>query len=500
MSSETHKEVIVTQGAWTRLDTSFPDSVDNKITIRNISGTTISVYLNSDPSVTINDEYFTTIGKDPIEIGGLVYEISNMENEEVWVKAVDDDGKLSVRIYGTVNPAEDIVEVSNRLDILSIEVANHEADKTNPHNVTKAQVGLSVIPNAISDSITSSSSKQLATSKAVKTVQDNLEDHTGNKDNPHETTKAQVGLGNVPNLPKATLENCYNADNDAVLMTPKTTYEAVSKWTGMSMNVAAQSVVKCKLGSRVSGWSIADCGSSVLSIEKVPNQSKSYIVNAGLQVGYADKGKIRLSTTTTKAFTMNIPENDESDNVFYVYVDIDEEGNIATCGHTTYMPHDGMERTYNTGDFFNAAECVMYDSSNNPINRVYIGKVFLKSGLVYNIVNVPVGYEYIQPYLGTVALEYRALVYNPFIGNINTIAEIEYDGFWGPTYWNDQIGIMATPWPNSPLEACILQFGRMGYLANGADSGCGFGNNFETIDGKNTEAPRVRVRFTRKYR
>ena len=52
----------------------------------------------------------------------------------------------------------------------------HTENKDNPHAVTKAQVGLSDVPNY------------------------NTMEHVNNDLNPHAVTKAQVGLGNVQNF------------------------------------------------------------------------------------------------------------------------------------------------------------------------------------------------------------------------------------------------------------------------------------------------------------
>lgn len=59
----------------------------------------------------------------------------------------------------------DITRITNTLDA-------HTSNRSNPHNVTKEQLGLSNIPNSVSDSVTSDSNSQLATSKAVKTAYD----------------------------------------------------------------------------------------------------------------------------------------------------------------------------------------------------------------------------------------------------------------------------------------------------------------------------------------
>lgn len=49
------------------------------------------------------------------------------------------------------------------------------------------------------DSVTSDSTTDAVTPKSVKTVNDKLQKHIDDKDNPHEVTKEQLGLGNVDN-------------------------------------------------------------------------------------------------------------------------------------------------------------------------------------------------------------------------------------------------------------------------------------------------------------
>lgn len=74
-------------------------------------------------------------------------------------------------------------------------LATHTSDTSNPHSVTKAQVGLGSVDN------TSDANKPVSTTQAaaIKTVQDDVTSHKNNTSNPHSVTKAQVGLGNVDN-------------------------------------------------------------------------------------------------------------------------------------------------------------------------------------------------------------------------------------------------------------------------------------------------------------
>lgn len=71
----------------------------------------------------------------------------------------------------------------------------HIINESNPHNVTKAQVGLGNVDN------TSDMNKPIstATQTALNAITDDLSSHVSNVENPHNVTKAQVGLGNVNN-------------------------------------------------------------------------------------------------------------------------------------------------------------------------------------------------------------------------------------------------------------------------------------------------------------
>lgn len=89
------------------------------------------------------------------------------------------------------------------------EVSTHINNKSNPHGVTAAQAGAvptgrKVNGKTLSTDITLSAADVGADSAGTaaaqaKAVQDNLNSHTSNKSNPHGVTKAQVGLGNVDN-------------------------------------------------------------------------------------------------------------------------------------------------------------------------------------------------------------------------------------------------------------------------------------------------------------
>lgn len=83
----------------------------------------------------------------------------------------------------------------------------HMDSKSNPHGVTKTQVGLGNADN------TSDANKPVSTAQAaaIKVVQDDVNAHKSDTSNPHAVTKAQVGLGSVPNVPTNDQTPTYTA-------------------------------------------------------------------------------------------------------------------------------------------------------------------------------------------------------------------------------------------------------------------------------------------------
>ncbi len=78
----------------------------------------------------------------------------------------------------------------------------HISNKENPHEVTKVQVGLSDVDNTSDENKPVSILQATAIADAKKAgtdAQANLTTHINDKENPHEVTKAQVGLGDVDN-------------------------------------------------------------------------------------------------------------------------------------------------------------------------------------------------------------------------------------------------------------------------------------------------------------
>lgn len=467
--------------------------IDKAVTVRSIGGHAVSIVTTTDPDVVVTEAYIAEHGIDPAELGGLAYEISADKDTFIWGQSPTGEGKVSVRIYGTVDPTEDITFVSAALNEITQIVYKHidtigtgTVDDDNPHGLGKADVDLGNIPNAISDDPTLNKPDVLATTKATATLDENINIHINKHGdapvtdaNPHGIDKIQVGLGNVENYKMA---DELTADDPACrdrYMSPWATDFAMKSWIQMHMGLYPQSIMQAPVMHRILGWSSADVDAPVNSVSIVSNLE--YRVNAGLQVAFADSGKVRDSLVLLESKTIRLPPNPEN-GVHYVFANLTNKREFAGFGTTTAKPVEGTYRDGVNGDFFNTATGIMYDTSNNPVRRVYIAKLHVQTAVIKSVTCVPLGKQVTFAYTGAITLGGRVLVDNPFIGaRCNVHAEVEYASTWGDSKWNDQIGTSAVPFPADPYDGIIIRFGKMGFLANGEEAGNGFGSGFAAI-------------------
>lgn len=114
---------------------------------------------------------------------GLNGDITNALNE---AKAYTDAAKTAL---------EKLIQDSDQVIKESLDA--HIGNKSNPHNVTKAQVGLGNVQNlAPADMpVSTAQAASIADAKAAGTkAQTDLSTHANRKDNPHNVTRAQLGL------------------------------------------------------------------------------------------------------------------------------------------------------------------------------------------------------------------------------------------------------------------------------------------------------------------
>ena len=141
----------------------------------------------------------------------VLFAILQSENGET----VPDESELYTYDVSLIIAISDTSNITVNVDKTSYvteeELDGHKTDKTNPHGVTKAQVGLGNVPNVSTNDQTPIytvptanaelvSGEKLGTAfgKIARAVA-SLIAYIANKSNPHSVTKAQVGLGNADN-------------------------------------------------------------------------------------------------------------------------------------------------------------------------------------------------------------------------------------------------------------------------------------------------------------
>ena len=114
---------------------------------------------------------------------GLNGDITNALNE---AKAYTDAAKTAL---------EKLIQDSDKVIKESLDA--HIGNKSNPHNVTKAQIGLGNVQNLAPAGmpVSTAQAAAIADAKAAGTkAQTDLSTHANRKDNPHKVTRAQLGL------------------------------------------------------------------------------------------------------------------------------------------------------------------------------------------------------------------------------------------------------------------------------------------------------------------
>ena len=183
---------LVTGGA--ELD---PDDIPN-LDISKITGRAPVIYVDGVP---IYGSRFVDID----DSGNMVLKADGSGD---WLISVTEDGK--VLVTRAVTPIADDLVTSDAETALSAKMGKYlkqlvdtittafntfTARTDNPHNVTKAQVGLGSVDN------TADLDKPVSTAVEARltALDGTLSTHSGKTDNPHKVTKAQVGLGNADN-------------------------------------------------------------------------------------------------------------------------------------------------------------------------------------------------------------------------------------------------------------------------------------------------------------
>lgn len=119
--------------------------------------------------------------------------------------------------------------ILDKIDEDASALAEHIADKNNPHATTKAQIGLGNIENyplaTVDIALAGASTQHYVTPETAMQaisakINTDIASHAENKNNPHMTTKAQIGLGNVQNYATATNAQALAGTSTTLYVTP----------------------------------------------------------------------------------------------------------------------------------------------------------------------------------------------------------------------------------------------------------------------------------------
>ncbi|MAP21625.1 MAG: hypothetical protein CL582_11875 [Alteromonadaceae bacterium] len=126
-------------------------------------------------------------------------------------------------------------------DSVLMRIREHKARRDNPHNVTKSQVGLGNVANYAKSTTDEAydefnNNTRLTPSKVMDILNEfilrDLDKHLNDRNNPHQVTKAQVGLGKVLNLLVATIEEAIEGTRDDRYVTPDLARRAIADQGG----------------------------------------------------------------------------------------------------------------------------------------------------------------------------------------------------------------------------------------------------------------------------
>ena len=178
-----------------------PDATNDKVTFAVASGTTSTagiVKLSTSTSSTS-----TSLAATPKAVKSA-YDLANTAKTNAETAQATADGA-----------SDAAAAAQSTADTATTNLANHVGNTSNPHEVTAAQVGLGNVPNVTTNNQTptytvASSNAELKSGETMTTAfgkiakaVSSLIAHLSNTSNPHSVTKAQVGLGNVDNTADA---------------------------------------------------------------------------------------------------------------------------------------------------------------------------------------------------------------------------------------------------------------------------------------------------------
>lgn len=228
LAASSTKAGVMTAADKVKLDTTLPNQIAAETAAREAAINAVQGEIANDIAQEVVDrneaiatakaELTTAINKE-ISDRKAADSANFKELEDGMTAAVDNlEGRIQatdVKLYeeidnrkGEINRVEKLIsdETATRAQAdtnVNAKVDSHIANKSNPHGVTKAQVGLANVNNT-SDAdkpVSTAQATAIADAKAAGTnAQTNLTTHMQNMSNPHGVTRDQLGLGTTAEI------------------------------------------------------------------------------------------------------------------------------------------------------------------------------------------------------------------------------------------------------------------------------------------------------------
>lgn len=224
----TTKAGVMTAADKVKLDTTLPKQISDEVAARTAADEAIRGELADDIAQEVLDrDAAIKVAKDALQ-ASINKEVTDRTNADATLKttlekAIEDakteletaDATLQSNITKEVNDRKGEItrveklitdEAATRAQAdttVNAKVDSHIGNKSNPHGVTKAQVGLGNVNNT-SDAdkpVSTAQATAIADAKAAGTnAQTNLTTHMQNMSNPHGVTRDQLGLGTTAEI------------------------------------------------------------------------------------------------------------------------------------------------------------------------------------------------------------------------------------------------------------------------------------------------------------
>lgn len=231
----------------------------------------------------------------------------------------------------------------------AVAIRNHDNSRNNPHEVTKSQVGLGSVPNVSTNNQTptyteASELTELTSGEKLTTAFSKLSKavssliaHIGDNNNPHNVTKSQVGLGSVGNF-KAVSTKASQGLSATEQTNARTNINAASTAVASSSADGLMSKSDKSKFDEMGMATYGTCSTAAATAAKVVTLSNS---NWQLKVGSIIGVKYSI-TNTASSVTLNV--NSTGAKSIYYNNGVYTGSSNAICGYanrTCYYMYDG---------------------------------------------------------------------------------------------------------------------------------------------------------------